>query len=184
MTYVLRDRPDGQIEIAVLRPVVVGVFPDADYAYKFVAFLKVEEPELVDDTSPEFDLPDDPDDDLTVLIEVSEPIKKRVEAAISAAFPVPAALKPKAPALIPRAPSLSQEDRALAFSRIGDGEKIGTVAVDFGVTMFEMRGMWAQYRYKLQKELAEGGQQNCVLCTKKFTPSMSHPDRCARCSHD
>jgi len=93
--------------------------------------------------------------------------------------------KPRQPPILtPTAPDLTDEQIATAFRRIAEGEKLVVVAPDFGLTMGQLRGMWANHKRQLQKHIAEGGQVPCALCTKLFTPSISHPDTCARCSHE
>ena len=37
-------------------------------------------------------------------------------------------------------------------------------------------------RAEARRAVAEGGQQPCSLCAHPFTPSISNPDTCARCS--
>ena len=77
---------------------------------------------------------------------------------------------------------LTPEQTQQAFARIQLGDKIHDVAKDFGLTMGQLRGKWANSKRQLQKHLAEGGQQPCSLCAHPFTPSISNPDTCARCS--
>lgn len=71
----------------------------------------------------------------------------------------------------------------LPFSVWG-GEPIASVAPDFGLSPAQLRGVWGHHCKVMQRHLAEGGQVACKLCTKPFTPSISHPETCARCSHE
>jgi hypothetical protein len=81
-------------------------------------------------------------------------------------------------------PKLTEEQTTAAFARLTNGEKIALVAPDFGLTTYQLRAIWAAYRQKLQKHLAEEGQVPCSLCATPFTRSLSHIDTCARCSRD
>lgn len=181
MTYMLRDRPDGQVEVVILRPAVVGILTDRDLAERFVAFLKCEEPELVEEAPASF---------ATAAADVAEAEAGVVEEIAAVAEPVfrhlPAVIDlPQAPKTLPVVrPKLSEAQLDRAFARIGGGEKLGAVALALGVPMGQMRGAWAQHRRRMQEYLAKGGQQSCTLCGKAFTPSISSPDKCARCAHD
>lgn len=79
---------------------------------------------------------------------------------------------------------LTEAQIAEAYNRIALGEKIGVVAPDFGLSFGVLRAMWANHKRQLQKHLAEGGQEACIGCGKMFTPSITSPDKCARCSHE
>lgn len=54
MSYMLRDRPDGQFEIVLSRPILVGIFPEKDVAARVMFFLQEDEVELVDDKPASF----------------------------------------------------------------------------------------------------------------------------------
>jgi hypothetical protein len=71
-----------------------------------------------------------------------------------------------------------------AFTRIVGGEKLSVIAPSFGLSTGQLRSVWAQQCRALQQHLAEGGQIACKMCRTSFTPSISHPDTCARCSRD
>lgn len=77
MTFVLRDRPDGQVEIIVERPVLVGIFPERDTAEKVRAFLQAdaeepdEEPPLFSHDGPSVDVASDEPVDLVAEIEAA-----------------------------------------------------------------------------------------------------------------
>lgn len=197
MTYMLRDRPDGQVEIILTRPVLVGIFPKRDVARRVCSFLQdeaidwsSEEPAGVADIAlvePD-DLPDADESRLRDLVEASR--NTPAPPPTSPPRPVrnlPAVVpeKPRQPPILtPKTPDLTDGQIATAFRRIAGGEKLVVVAPDFGLTMGQLRGMWANHKRQLQKHIAEGGQVPCVLCTRPFTPSISHPDTCARCSHE
>lgn len=119
MSYVLRDRSDGQVEIIFSRPVLIGVFPERDMAERVRAFLKDDQPELPDDRPAHF-----------------------------------------------------REAKADA----------GEAATDLGLSVFQLRGMWANHRRQMQTYMAGSGQQPCQQCQRPFTPSISNPETCARCS--
>jgi hypothetical protein len=183
MTYQLRERPDGQVEIVVNRPTIVGVMADHDMAARFVAFLLTEEPELVEEQPAGF---------ATAAADVAE-----AEAELSEEARPPASIRrvardqlpalsgrPQPPAVLPvtRPPELTEARLDAAFARIAGGEKIAPVAAGLGITMYSLRGMWAAHRRHMQKHLAEGGQEACATCGKAFTPSITSPDKCARCA--
>lgn len=54
MSYMMRDRPDGQFEIVLTRAVLVGIFPEREVASHVMFLLKEEEVELVDDAPASF----------------------------------------------------------------------------------------------------------------------------------
>lgn len=54
MSYMLRDRPDGQFEIVLSRPILVGIFPEKDVAARVMFFLQEGEVEPVDDNAASF----------------------------------------------------------------------------------------------------------------------------------
>jgi hypothetical protein len=188
MSYMLRDRPDGQVEIVLNNPILVGIFPERDTAQRVCAFLQADEPDL-------------PVDEPANFAQAAADVRAVVEEVIAESAPeVPKFVrrhtKAFLPALIeePKTPTvrktatppqnLTPDQVEAAFKRIGDGEKIAEVAIDFGIGMGQLRGLWANSKRQAQKHLAEGGQIACVTCTKMFTPSISSPDKCARCSHD
>lgn len=201
MTFMLRDRPDGQIEIVVNKPVVVGVFAEREMAEKVCLFLQEDESfGQVDDQPANFAA-------ASADVAAAE-AEAAAEARVAAAPALPIRLqaqptppcqerrkstqllvvddRPTAPRmLVVAAPKHLTEDQAnAAFGRLAAGEKLATVAPDFGITLNQLRGIWAGHKRLLQKHLAEGGQVSCIMCAKPFTPSISSPDKCARCSHD
>lgn len=94
--------------------------------------------------------------------------------------------RPTPPAVLPATcpPELTEAQIEAAFARIASGEKIAPVAADLGITMYSLRGMWAAHRRHMQKHIADGGQEECALFAKPFTPSVSSPDKCARCAKE
>lgn len=204
MTYMLRERPDGHVEIIVHTPTIVGVFPDRGIAEKVRVWLQ--------DDDAFGQVEDEPAGFATAAADVAQaeaealadiaPIDA-VPAFLRDQRPPPETLKPRQdrrkrvqmpaedeklrpPAMLPvHVPSgLSEEQINTAFARLTAGEKIAVVAPDFALTFNQLRGMWANYKRRLQAHLAEGGQENCAGCGRRFTPSISSPDKCARCSHD
>lgn len=182
MTYILRDRSDGMIEIVMSKPILIGIFPDSDAAERYRAFLAAEEPELPEE---------EPSGFATAAADVADAVANTEDLVRSAMTPkatgrlnLPVVVeKPVMPVQIETMPSdLGDDDKMRAFGRIQQGEKIAAVASDFGVTMGQLRGMWANHKRQMQKYLAEGGQEPCTLCKRDFTPSVSNPDTCARCS--
>ena len=196
MSYDLRDRSDGQVEIILSRPILVGVFPERETAERICAFLRADQPELPDDCPESFvramrDVHVATDADLDEIASTAS-AKPNVMAEKSARLP--ALRKPaKAPAVVdkPRmAAQISQssywpmslEDTQTALARIQNGEKIVDVAKDYPVSMMQLRAKWANWKRSLQKHIAEAGPQPCKLCAREFVPSISNPDTCARCS--
>lgn len=196
MTIMLRDLPDGQVEIVLHRPEVIGVMRDHEIAARFVAFLQEEDSELklTADATP-VELDDDIDaieaaaglDDNVIRV---ARVVRTPPIAHGAYFVersnVPGAVAfPKSPALraVERV-QLTDEQRDAAFGRIQAGETIASVAPDYGLTMGQLRGAWANHRRLVQQHIAASGQVACKICTKSFTPSISHPETCARCSHE
>lgn len=188
MTFMLRDRPDGQFEIIISKPVLIGIFPDRDIATRVCALLESDDTDLPELAVSGF---------ATAAADVAEAEATAAAEAVLAEAPRPVSRpappvanlpvvidKPRPPAMLAPDPArLGEDDKARAFDRIMSGEKIAVVARDFGVTMSSLRAMWASHKSHLQKHIAEGGQQPCALCARPFTPSVSHPDSCARCSH-
>lgn len=207
MSYYLRDRSDGQVEILLFRTVQVGLFPNWSSAEAARTFLKADEGELPlpeaagfgqtkKDVEKAFTL------DLNTIsrfviqngqVYINEPpfdscaVTTRVRKAPQRRRNLPAIVKDK-----PQMPvqlkdldtvELTADQSQQAFARIQQGEKIHDVAKDFGLTMGQMRSKWALHKRYLQKHLAEGGQQSCKFCARPFTPSISNPDACARCNH-
>ena len=193
MTFMLRDRPDGQVEIIIQRPILVGVFPERDMAERVCALLQADDPELPEDHPSGFaTAAADVEETVRAFVAEQEDKTRNVlfpqygESDIPKAnLPVPVPEAPRAPAMLkvltPHALTEAQIDAA--FSRIAGGEKLSDVARDIDLPMGQLRGMWANHKRQLQKHMADGGQQPCSLCEKPFTPSVSHPDTCARCSH-
>lgn len=183
MTYQLRERPDGQVEIIVNRPSVLGVMADADMAERFVAFLKLEEPELTEDEPASFgkaaaDVADAEDLDLEEDTAAAPFTTARV-----AQVPAPVE-RPSPPAVLPATvpPEVTESDIEVAFRRIAAGERLSDVARDVGMLVYSLRARWAAHCRHLQRHLADGGQEDCSLCQKPFTPSITSPDKCARCA--
>lgn len=183
MTIMLRDRPDGQVEVVLNRPEVIGVMRDHDFAAQFVAFLTERDPELklAGDVVP---FTDDTIEELVAVINASDGTEvARHLQAVSRQLPTVSA-KPKLPARPKPLPmSLTESQREAAFDRIQEGEPLAAVAACYDVAPAQLRGAFGAYRKSLQRHLAEGGQVPCRLCQTSFIPSISHPETCARCSH-
>lgn len=193
MTIMLRDRPDGQVEVILNRPEVIGVMRNHDLAAQFVAFLTERDPELklAGDAIP---LPEGAEslEEIAAAADAADGVPPK-RAAKSPMFPktskinlLPAVVAlPSPPARrVQERLQLTDEQREAAFGRLGGGEPISSVAPDFGLSPAQLRGAWGHHCKVLQRHLAEGGQVACKLCAKPFTPSISHPETCARCSHD
>lgn len=209
MTYMVRERPDGQVEIVLSKPILVGIFPQREVANRVCSFLQSEEvfgPEeepagAADVADQVLDLVEEAIADAAGEAQLREMIERSRPAILPpsdmqrVAVPPPAPVrnlpavapeKPVAPAFltVPIVPEFTEERKAAAFRRIENGEKIAVIAPDFGLTMGQLRSHWAMHKRILQQHIREGGQIACSLCKKPFTPSISHPDTCARCSHE
>lgn len=206
MTLMLRDLPDGRVQISLVNPLVIATVRDREVAQAICVFVDADIADYADeDCTGNAQTGVDPAEaDALDLTEVGIQV-----AVISGAELLDLAdtkiKAPKAPALrrsrrlgnlpvvaeVPRAPArlaapkmaLSEAQRDAAFMRLGGGEPIALVAQDFGVSQAQLRGAYGHHCKLIQRHLAEGGQQPCSLCQKPFTPSLSHPDTCARCSH-
>lgn len=192
MTIMLRDRPDGQVEVILNRPEVIGVMRDHDLAAQFVAFLTERDPELklAGDAVPLHEVAESLDD-IAAAADAADGVALKAAPAAQAPrktgkVQLPAVLAlPSPPARHqPERLKLTEEQRDAAFTRLGGGEPIASVAPDFGLSPAQLRGAWGHHCKMMQRHLAEGGQVACKLCTKPFTPSISHPETCARCSHE
>ncbi|GLS86660.1 hypothetical protein GCM10010873_16340 [Cypionkella aquatica] len=192
MSYMLRDRPDGQFEIVLSRPILVGIFPEKDVASRVMFFLQEEEIELPEQAVSSFgqalrDAAAAEAETQASLLDVVE-----VKRASPPLRHTPAVVaKPKVPAVRPKtAPLMVVSDRLTeaqleeAFARISSGEKLNLIAPTFDLTVGQLRSVWAQQCRKLQEHLAGGGKVPCAMCKTPFVPSISHPDSCARCSRD
>lgn len=204
MTFMLRDRPDGQFEIVVNRPHVVGVFTERDYAEKVFLFLQDDDAlGQVEDAPAGFatasaDVAEaeteayevvmsvEPNTVTGFLVPSPSPMPQpRQDRRASVQLPAVVDIPTRTAQLVVVQPQhLTEAQISQAFDRIALGEKIAGVAPDFGLTMNQLRGMWAAHKKQMQKHLAEGGQEACVICQRPFTPSISSPDKCARCSHE
>lgn len=192
MTIILRDRPDGQVEVILNRPEVIGVMRDHDLAAQFIAFLTERDPELKlagdavplhqeADTLEEIAALADAADGVAPVAAPTAPVAR---VSREARVPVVVALPSPPARWVQERLRLTEEQRDAAFLRLGGGEPIASVAPDFGLSQAQLRGAWGHHCKLMQRHLAEGGQVTCKLCTKPFTPSISHPDTCARCSHE
>lgn len=182
MGYEIRDRADGMFELVFARPVLLGIFPERDAANQYRAFLNDQEPDLPEDQPASFGQAlKDVAEATSDLDDAPPPVRK---SAPPTKLPAVVPNKPKPPAQIrdDSAAGMSDEDTAKAFARVQQGEKLFDVARDFGVSGNSLRAKWAKHKRDLQKHMAEGGQQPCRLCMRLFTPSISNPDTCARCS--
>ena len=203
MSYYLRDRSDGQVEILLFRTVQVGLFPNWSSAEAARTFLKTDEGELPLPEAAGFgQAKKDVEEAFTLDLDtVSRFVIRNGQVSCEGPSPnfgpvpriapqrrrnLPAIVKdkPQMPVQLKQLDTadLTPEQTQQAFARIQLGDKIHDVAKDFGLTMGQLRGKWANSKRQLQKHLAEGGQQPCSLCAHPFTPSISNPDTCARCS--
>ncbi len=155
MKYMVQSRPDGQAEIMEITPVRIGIIADPAVACRIVD-----------------------------LLNAAPQAGATVPAAIADKAEEPGDEAPLAPVFVRAEPvTLPQERRETALKRLTAGEEPAAVALDLGVSVSQLRGIWARHRRELQRFYASGGQETCKLCARLFTPSVSNPDTCARCSH-
>lgn len=76
----------------------------------------------------------------------------------------------------------SPEDWAAAFEALRGGANMDEVAATLGVTFFQLRGRYANWRRnsKQPRPLATGTEE-CRMCGKEFAASASSDSLCARC---
>ena len=194
MTLMLRDLPDGRVQISLASPLVIATVKDRDMASFVCAFVDADIAEFPDDLAEVPAADDDATVDLAALEaalfpaadagSVTEtPKTHRRSKRRGSNLPVVAEV-PRAPAkLAPAKLSLTEDQREAAFMRLGGGEPIAIVAQAFGVAQAQLRGAYGHHCKLIQRHLAEGGQQPCSLCQKPFIPSLTRPETCARCSH-
>ncbi len=186
MTYMLRDRPDGQVEIILQKPILVGIFPERDMAQRVFTMLQEEVVDLTEDKRGSLsvaaqDVADAEADDLSELMPspaVTPPRRVRNLPAIVPHQPV------APPSIRPDPLLLTEDQKDIAFRRISEGERVSDVAREMGVSSPQLRGHWTAHKRKTQKHIAEGGQIACSGCKRPFMPSISQPYTCARCSHE
>ncbi len=187
MSYYLRDRPDGQVEVLFLRPIMVGICDSWAEADQARVFLKDEYPDLPDLPPINFweakkDVAEAEVLDLSELVpDSADPVRvallRLTPPTVASVRPVPS---PQLPAIRP--PSLSQDDMHRAFARIQQGEEMRVVAGDLRISMFQLSSAWDSHRREMQVFMASAGRQPCLHCGRPFTPSISSPETCARCS--
>ncbi|NTT88245.1 hypothetical protein [Tabrizicola fusiformis] len=188
MSYMLRDRSDGQVEIILSKPILIGIFPERDVAQRVCSLLQEEAVDWPEEQPAGFataaaDVAEAEREALSEVVEVL-PGWRKSRARTVRNLPVVVPEKPVAPVfLTPMAPELTDAQRDIAFRRIAEGEKLGAVAASFGLPMGVLRGMWGNHKRQMQKHLSEGGKIACQTCQRPFVPSISNPDTCARCSH-
>ncbi len=193
MTVMLRDRPDGAVEILLMDPIILDVVASREMARFVCSYIGATELDVPELGACGF---------ATAAADVAEAEAEAValaEAAVDAAPPAGGGVRtssanlpavredrPRAPARIEHGvpARLTDDQLTAAFRRIVDGEVVAAIAPDFGLSMPQLRGMWANHRRKMQEHIAVDGQKPCVLCQRPFMPSLSHPDTCARCSHE
>lgn len=187
MSYYLRDRSDGQVEIVLLRTVQVGLFPDWSAAEEARAYLKDDEPELPENRPINYreakaDVAEAADLDLCEPAANEEERVRISHIRLNSVASVPAKPRaaPQLPALQPQ--KLSEERLQAAFVRVQQGDDMRSIARDCGISLFQLSSLWDRHKRVMQKFMASAGQQPCAHCQRPFTPSISHPDTCARCS--
>lgn len=117
--------------------------------------------------------------DVSVPVAVKDDDVHAPEAPPAATLP---ALADKPRQAVTMCADLPAEVMAAAFERLERGEGLQVVAADLGVPWPSLRGAYAGYKGRRQREIARGGMSTCSLCSKEFMPSVTSPDTCARCT--
>lgn len=189
MSYILRDRSDGPVEVLFFRPILVGLCDSWTEAEQLRVFLKDEHPELPDLPPVNFWEARKEEAEASAL-DLSDlatpavaPVRKSAARCVRN-LPAPvsqpkAAVRKAAPAPV----ELTDDQLRHALGRIQQGDSLREVAQDSGVSMFELSTAWDRHRREMQTFMASAGQQPCKHCGRRFTPSISHPETCARCNH-
>ena len=152
-SFAARVRADMQIEVVELREISIASFADAAHAETFLKMLRGE-------------------------IRITETDTPAAESEP----PEPASQPEPAPAPPIGGPDVPAEAMLAAFERIESGDRLRDVADDLGLPFGKLCSLWANHVRHHQKETAGGGQIDCAICARPFTPSQSSPDLCARCA--
>lgn len=157
LTYMLRNRPDGQTELLQFDPRLIAVFPLKADAERVLASLEHH------DTLAQAERPAEPEMQPLALNAMSQP------APVEVTPPASGQLAP-------------EPDWERAMTRLAAGEKLRLVAEDMGIVWTVLRGRWAQ-RSSAQPR-SDDAMTNCMICDRPFRPSATSTDKCARCSRD
>lgn len=180
MGYYMRDRPDGQVEIVLSNPILIGTFPDRAIARRVCELLQTDAIDWPEETRSSSATPAAAD----ISPEVSaDHVAPRINITVTdAADPVAQRMPAMVAAAVDAGVAQTQPDWEAMFARLEAGEPLTAVAVEYGVPMTSLRARWvARPR---PGEGSAGGQVNCSLCSRPFRPSLASPDKCARCSRD
>lgn len=122
MTIMLRDRPDGQVEVILNRPEVIGVMRDHDLAAQFIAFLTERDPELelAGDAVP---LHPDAEalEDIAAVADAADGVAPKARTVKKVQLPAVVALPSPPARRVPERLRLTEEQRDAAFQRLGGG---------------------------------------------------------------
>lgn len=181
----LRDNAEGLIELIEMQPVVLATFGRRAVAEDFLAWYREVRqagqpaPAPAPEAEPEEALAEEAD----VPPAPPQPAPADEGPRVQLPAVVPQQPKPRI-APKPRPAALSDEARDAAIDRITAGETIIGVAQDIGISWTQLRAIWAAHKQRLQRHIATGGPEACAVCGKAFTPSLTNPTTCARCSRD
>lgn len=153
MDFKVREAADGQFEIVLSMPVVIGTFVDKDMASKVMRL-------LIDDALAECAAPPKAD-------ETRKPA--------SSILPSKAGLEEVEDDWT--APELEE-----AYARLIAGEKVTDVAVSFGKSWTVLRAKWASQKKSMMAPDSSLDLEECRLCGREFKPSAAAQDICARCA--
>ena len=174
VTYMLRNRPDGQVELLQFDPRVVAVFPHLADAERVRLLLENSGTEGTTETEEAAETPSAASASET---EAFDPYHRAGNALVS-----PVAVTAVSDATPPSDASPAEPDWEGAMTRLASGEPLRLVADEMGLPWTALRGRWAQSKQRAPRR--DDTLTNCVICDREFRPSASSPDKCARCSRD
>lgn len=181
MTYQINARDDGQYDLVVMRPTIVGTLASKRMAERFASWLEtMDEEELEQLSAFQADEPMPAPDAPALVAETDD------SPAEQAGLPV---LETQQPDPRPSAPADAAPDRIpstevlhAAFARIASGENLTTVADDIGMSMFKLRSRYARHRRDTPAQSDD--KVDCVTCGRPHKPSAAGDGLCARCARD
>ena len=126
MTIMMRDRLDGQVEVVLMRPEVIGVMRDHDLAAQFIAFLTERDPELklAGDAVPlhsEAETLAETLEEIAAVADAADGVAPKARVVKKVQLPAVVALPSPPARRAPERLKLTEEQRDAAFQRLGGG---------------------------------------------------------------
>lgn len=193
MSYSLRDLPDGRVEMVLSQPVLIAIFPERRVAQRICTALDRDQAAApASEASRQLEAPakDEAMSSPKTLQQFRDLIESsRVQDAPTTMFRSVRNLTDATQdaggdaqilTLHPR--DLPDAQRERAFRRLACGEALSSVARDLRLRRDVLRVAWEAHKRSEQRLLAAQGQRECEACRRAFTPSLTRPSLCARCS--